>query len=540
MRFGASEAPSNGTASSGHAGAVVGATKQPAATAGAPTPGRAAPGGLAPARRLDHERRDLGFRACAGGRAPATTPLAVVTGFDNYKLNAITTATLAARLKAKTALVPVRRGGGHRRGAQDDDVRLGDMRRARQADREPAAGRRRRSACCRRASSGRASRSCRSAAPTSSARGRSARRRTRSSIPTPTGWTRRLGRLRRDDVRVILTTGVNCADRGVSRQTNTFHKGWAWLLNAGTARYTGTHFDSRLGWTVVDAVRTGNLGAIKALIKNADIAMSDFECAMSQQLRPARQRHGLHGRPEGRDAHEGRRLRRRDDRLRPHDERGLRAACFDTVKYFEQAGIKHVGAGANLAAALKPAVIDVRGLKFAFYALNGAGGSVAGHGRAAPGTARLTTNNIKTATRRGPQGRPTSSSRCRSGAPANTAPASSTSSSPGATQMFAAGTDHVIGADFHWAGALSITPGGVSGNHLAIASEGNFWFGQDWSRQTEEGYMTMITFVGTRLAQVRLIPTVVLDNAQPNLTNPATDGQFVLKQALTPSIIKPK
>ena len=106
--------------------------------------------------------------------------------------------------------------------------------------------------------------------------------------------------------------------------------------------------------------------------------------------------------------------------------------------------------------------------------------------------------------------------------------------------MFAAGTDHVIGADFHWAGALSITPGGVSGNHLAIASVGNFWFGQDWSRQTEEGYMTMITFVGKRLAQVRLIPTVVLDNAQPNLTNPATDGQFVLKQALGPSIIKPK
>ena len=28
-------------------------------------------------------------------------------------------------------------------------------------------------------------------------------------------------------------------------------------------------------------------------------------------------------------------------------------------------------------------------------------------------------------------------------------------------EMYAAGTDHVIGADFHWAGAISITPGGV-------------------------------------------------------------------------------
>ena len=107
-------------------------------------------------------------------------------------------------------------------------------------------------------------------------------------------------------------------------------------------------------------------------------------------------------------------------------------------------------------------------------------------------------------------------------------------------EMFAAGTDHVIGADFHWAGAISVTPGGVSGNHLAVASQGNFWFGQNWSRQTEEGYMTMITFVGKRLVQVRLIPTVGLDNAQANLTDPATDGQFLLRQALKSSIIRPK
>ncbi len=47
--------------------------------------------------------------------------------------------------------------------------------------------------------------------------------------------------------------------------------------------------------------------------------------------------------------------------------------------------------------------------------------------------------------------------------------------------------------------------------------------------------MTMLTFVGTRLAQVRLIPTVVLDSAQPNLTDPATDGRFVLHQVLSAS-----
>ena len=48
------------------------------------------------------------------------------------------------------------------------------------------------------------------------------------------------------DVRVVLSTGVNCADRGVSRETNVLGKGWDWLLNAGTARYTGRHWDPGL------------------------------------------------------------------------------------------------------------------------------------------------------------------------------------------------------------------------------------------------------------------------------------------------------
>jgi hypothetical protein len=101
----------------------------------------------------------------------------------------------------------------------------------------------------------------------------------------------------------------------------------------------------------------------------------------------------------------------------------------------------------------------------------------------------------------------------------------------------AAGADEIIGADFHWAGALSITPGGAAGYRFVSASEGNFWFGQNWSRETEEGVMTMLSFAGTRLVQARLVPTVILDNAQPNLTDPATDGQFVLHQVLEPSTV---
>lgn len=533
---GSAKAPSNGTASSGHAGAVVGATKQPAAAAGTPTPGTSSAQGLTSGGGSTTSGGTSASAPVPAAASPATTPLAVVTGFDNYKLNAITTSALVTRLKAKTALVPC--------GAE---AAVAAALRTTTSGWAACVAPARLTASLPRASTkigllppglvGPGLKVVPLGGADLFGEGPQRSKTYPLTIPTPKGWTAAVAGYDVNNVRVILTTGVNCADRGVSRETNTFHKGWEWLLNAGTARYTGTHFDSRLGWTVVDAVRTGNLGSIKALIKNADIATSDFECAMAHNF----------------VQHDNGTVFSVDPKVATlMKEAGFDVATigsdhmtnwgftglFDTIKYFKQAGIKTVGAGANLAAALKPAVVDVRGLKFAFYAVNAAGGSVPATATGA-GTARLTTNNIKSA-----------SAAARKAADVVIAmPQWSTSEYRAGfldsqiawrNQMYAAGTDHVIGADFHWAGALSITPGGVSGNHLAIASEGNFWFGQDWSRQTEEGYMTMITFVGTRLAQVRLIPTVVLDNAQPNLTNPATDGQFVLKQALNVSTIKPR
>lgn len=502
--------------SSGTAGSVAGTSSGGAGTGAASTPGAAAP------------------TSTPVATSTGPTPLAVVTGFDNYKLNGITTTTLVARLHAKTAIVPC--------GAE---AAIAAALKTTVAGWAPCSAPARLTASLPRPSTrvgllppGLVGPGVK-VVPLNGADlfGEGPQRaKTYPLVINAPNWPATWTGYDVNDVRVILTTGVNCADRGVSRMTNTFRKGWPWLLNAGTARYTGTHFDARLGWYVVDAVRTGNLGAIKSLIRNADIATSDFECAMAHNF--VQHDNGTVFSVDPRVA-----TLMKDagfdvatigsDHMTNWGFTGL----FDTIRYFDQAGIKHVGAGANLAAALKPAVIDVRGLKFAFYALNGAGGSVPATAGGA-GTASLTAQNIRTAT-----------AAARKVADVVIAmPQWSTSEYRAAfldqqiawrNEMFAAGTDHVIGADFHWAGALSITPGGVSGNHLAIASVGNFWFGQDWSRQTEEGYMTLITFVGRRLAQVRLIPTVVLDNAQPNLTDPATDGQFVLKQALGPSTIKP-
>ncbi len=63
-----------------------------------------------------------------------------------------------------------------------------------------------------------------------------------------------------------------------------------------------------------------------------------------------------------------------------------------------------------------------------------------------------------------------------------------------------------------------------------MASHGNFLFGQDWARQVQEGVILEATFVGSKLAQARLHPYIMLDQAQANLTNPTTDGKYVLNQ----------
>ncbi len=353
------------------------------------------------------------------------------------------------------------------------------------------------------------------------------------TIPAPTAWPAAWTVYDPSNVRVVLTTGVNCPDRGVSYQTNVLGKGWDWLLQAGTAKYTGRHWDPAFGWWVVDAVRTGHAGAVWDLIRNADVAVSDFECSMTP----------------GFTQHDSGTLFTIDPRVAPlmakagfdvatiaadHNTNPGLAAVPYTVRAFAANGIRAVGGGANLAQALRPAVLDVRGVRFGFVGFDAIGGSASATATSA-GVAPLTPANARTAI---------SAARAQGAQVVFALPqwssveyraAFTAFQDQLAAQLEAAGADEIIGADFHWAGAVSIAPGGDAGYRLVTASQGNFWFGQSWSRQTQEGVMTMLTFVGTRLAQVRLIPTVVLDDAQPNLTDPATDGQFVLHQVLSVS-----
>ena len=91
------------------------------------------------------------------------------------------------------------------------------------------------------------------------------------------------------------------------------------------------------------------------------------------------------------------------------------------------------------------------------------------------------------------------------------------------------GADLVLGSHPHWVGQIEAMSR-PQGDGFTIFSMGNFVFDLTHDERTEEGVILDFTFVGTRLAQVEIHPTIIVDRAQPNLMNPALTGSRVLNR----------
>ena len=203
---------------------------------------------------------------------------------------------------------------------------------------------------------------------------------------------------------------------------------------------------------------------------------------------------------------------------------------LETLQQFEDAGIPTTGAGADLEGALAPAFVDVNGLTFGFVAFNEIPGSLeAGPGQ--PGVLWLRDANVTEAVSRAREG----------GAdlvfcvPQWWGGAEYHAQFIGDMRrqqevFFDAGCDHVIGHGTHWSGPIEISADDDGRHRVTMVSHGNFLFGQEWSQQTQEGVLLELAFRGTELAQARMHPYIMLEQAQANLTDPATDGQYVLQR----------
>jgi len=90
-------------------------------------------------------------------------------------------------------------------------------------------------------------------------------------------------------------------------------------------------------------------------------------------------------------------------------------------------------------------------------------------------------------------------------------------------QPCAAGADLILGSHSHWVGPFEQ----ISDGHLASYSLGDLVFDWTHDERTQEGLIVVLTFSGTRLVQLDLLPTVIIAG-QPNLLDPAGDGKAVL------------
>ena len=131
------------------------------------------------------------------------------------------------------------------------------------------------------------------------------------------------------EIRTLISLGDSCPDRGVAYAALTLGHGWDWVFGGGTAEYTAVYPNPvppgfvGNGFNIVDAVRTGNEGAVAELVSGADITVDDFECPVVDELHRQRRRRLQHRsrRPAAAARHVRRRRRdpRRQPPLRPRD-----------------------------------------------------------------------------------------------------------------------------------------------------------------------------------------------------------------------------
>lgn len=339
-----------------------------------------------------------------------------------------------------------------------------------------------------------------------------------------------------DSVRTVISTGESCADRQVAMAAITDGRGWPWVFGGGTAEYTRIYANPVAsgevghGFDVTEAVRTGDDGAVAALLSSADVTVMGYECPVHVDFQIAPVGTTQFGTdpaipPLLRSTFGADVVTLAANHI---TDQGI-AALEETIAHFEAAGIASTGAGMNLAEALRPAVVDAGGLLIGFVGLNSVPGTTdAGVGQ--PGVASLSEANGTAAVANArANGAEVVICLPEWGWPEYHAELSDDQRRLNSL-LFASGCDHVLGRGTHWVGELDFGSTDSGDPRFTIGSHGNFIFPQGWSQETSEGVIVELSFVGSRLAQVRLHPYAVLDQAQPNLIDPRTDGRHVLER----------
>ncbi|WP_076263314.1 CapA family protein [Intrasporangium flavum] len=336
----------------------------------------------------------------------------------------------------------------------------------------------------------------------------------------------------------MTNLGSLCSDRGAATQAVARGRGWDWVFEGGTARYAGGAVVDppyERPYRTVQPVDTGNRGATPRVVRQSDVAIADHECPIvaDGDYTPQLGTTTVFSVPEAvlprwRDTLGLDVVYLAANHMSDKGVRGIRS----TLRLMDKYRIPRTGLGMDLDEALRPAFVDVAGIRVGFVAVNDVAG-VARADRDTPGVPWITRANIVEGVKR-----------------ARAGGADLVVCNPqwwgGAeyhddlwplqqkqVRWFAeAGCDHVIGSGTHVAGPLLLGRRAAGGVGVVLSSPGNYLFGQDWWQETQEGIILDLSFRGTTLVNVRMRPTVMIRQARPALLDPQGDGRYVLQRVL--------
>jgi len=331
--------------------------------------------------------------------------------------------------------------------------------------------------------------------------------------------------------------GSLCSSPLVADQAVGNGLGWGWVFNGGTARYTDPEVvDPPDGGPYapyqVSSVEAGHDGATPAVLKRSDVAIADHECPIvpdagwGQQTGPAL----VFTVPEAVVVQWKRKLGLDAVYLAANhmSDAGV-SGIESTLRILDKHHIPRTGLGMNLHEAIRPAFVDVHGLRVGIVAWNDVSG-VARADAVTPGVPWITRRNVNRAVqlaRDGGADLVICSPQWWGGAEYHD------DLWPLQRQQLGwfdrAGCDHVIGAGTHVAGPMLVR-NGPNGSSIVLACPGNYMFGQNWWQEVDEGVILDLSFSGTRLVNVRLRPYVMHLHARASLLNPEADGHYVLER----------
>jgi poly-gamma-glutamate synthesis protein (capsule biosynthesis protein) len=325
----------------------------------------------------------------------------------------------------------------------------------------------------------------------------------------------------------MFAGGDMLLDRGVYETVRVKGKGVDFPFDGGTAEITGHTCCSQFGWDQPVTKRTGNAGAMRQLIRKADLAIANFENPAPNRVRWHTSGTVFSADPGiidgivdvGIDY-----VSLANNHIGDAGDLGI----LQTIANLKKRGLKYSGAGKDLAAARKPAMLEANGTTVAVLGYDAIARAYFAD-KTVAGSAQLSlkrvTNDIRDARKAGAdlvivfphwgteyQAEPFRAQQ------------------ELARAIIDAGADMIIGNHAHWAAAMEI----YEGKPIWYAL-GNFVFDQTWSIPTMEGITLELTFHGPKLVQARMRPHIILDKAQPNFLNPAGDGRVVMGQIFNAS-----